>query len=63
MRWMISNVTIERDAQDRMRPSKRKSQEKIDGVSALANAANRAIAEQETPPSVYETRGVLFVEG
>lgn len=43
LRWMMSNVTVERDATNRMRPSKTKSQEKIDGISAMCDAAARAI--------------------
>lgn len=57
MRWMMSNVTVERDSQNRMRPSKTKSQEKIDGVSALCNAGARAIVREEKKASVYEDEG------
>lgn len=45
-RWMVSNVIIELDAQDRKRVSKKKSPEKIDGVSALVTANARAITRQ-----------------
>ena len=58
MRWMIGNVIIERDSQDRMRPSKKRSLDKIDGVSAMIIAGARAITTPATEPSVYEERGV-----
>ena len=36
--WMLQNVQIERNAEDQIKISKRKSREKIDGVAALINA-------------------------
>lgn len=36
--WMLQNVQIERNADDQIKISKRKSREKIDGVAALINA-------------------------
>ena len=38
LRWMFSNVTIQKDDNGNIRPSKKKSKEKIDGVVALAMA-------------------------
>jgi phage terminase large subunit-like protein len=35
---MLQNVQIERNAEDQIKISKRKSREKIDGVAALINA-------------------------
>ena len=36
--WMLQNVQIERNPEDQIKISKRKSREKIDGVAALINA-------------------------
>jgi phage terminase large subunit-like protein len=38
LNWMASNVVVERDAQEQMRPSKGKSTERIDGISGLVMA-------------------------
>ena len=37
------------------------SAEKIDGIAALVNALFVATTTLETPPSVYEERGPIFV--
>lgn len=58
MRWMVRNVSVAQDAAGNIKPSKKKSKEKIDGVAALINALGRAIVAQDTR-SVYETRGIL----
>jgi len=59
MRWMVSNVAIEQDAAGNIKPSKRRSKEKIDGVVALVNALGVAIAMPKSEESVYSSRGVL----
>lgn len=58
IRWMVGNVMVVQDAMNNIRPDKKRSSEKIDGVTALLMAI--AIARASTPeaPSVYETRGV-----
>ena len=35
MRWMAGNVSLETDAADNWKPSKKKSRERIDGIVAL----------------------------
>ena len=42
LRWMASNVSIEQDAADNWKPSKKKSRERIDGIVALIMAIERA---------------------
>ena len=42
LRWMASNVSIETDAADYWKPSKKKSTERIDGIVALVMAAAAA---------------------
>lgn len=50
LRWMISNVELERDASDNIKPSKKKSREKIDGVVALIMAyAMMSLSGQDKP--------------
>lgn len=41
MRWMIGNVALRTDAAGNIKPDKEKSQNKIDGVSAMVNAIAR----------------------
>ena len=43
LRWMADNVTIETDYEDRIKPSKKKSVQKIDGIVALCMALSEAI--------------------
>jgi phage terminase large subunit-like protein len=42
LRWMAGNVSIEKDAADNWKPSKKKSIERIDGIVALIMALDRA---------------------
>jgi len=42
LRWMASNVSIEKDAADNWKPSKKKSPERIDGIVALIMGLDRA---------------------
>jgi phage terminase large subunit-like protein len=60
LRWCASNVTVETDHAENLKPSKKKSTERIDGISALVNAL--AVALVAAGPSVYETRPPLLVE-
>jgi len=60
LRWMAGNVSIETDAADNWKPSKKKSRERIDGIVALIMALDRA-SRQEEFRSVYDKRGALFV--
>jgi len=38
LRWMAGNVSLETDAADNLKPSKKKSRERIDGIVALERA-------------------------
>jgi phage terminase large subunit-like protein len=49
LRWMASNVSLEQDAADNWKPSKKKSVERIDGIVALIMALGRASIE---PPDM-----------
>lgn len=59
LRWNASNVMVEMDPSGNIKPSKRKSTGRIDGIVALAMAIGRAINTEQAGPSVYETRGLL----
>jgi phage terminase large subunit-like protein len=60
LRWCAANVVKDQDAQGRMRPSKGRSVERIDGIQALVIAL-RGITAAKGPASVYDTRGLLTV--
>jgi phage terminase large subunit-like protein len=48
LRWCANNAALEKDAADNWKPSKKKSKERIDGISALVTALARLIVEQES---------------
>jgi phage terminase large subunit-like protein len=56
LRWMASNVAVEMDAAGNIKPSKKASTEKIDGIVALVIALDRVTRSEG--PSVYESRGL-----
>jgi phage terminase large subunit-like protein len=55
---MAGNVSIEQDAADNWKPSKKKSCERIDGIVALIMGLDLASREIETR-SIYSTPGNL----
>ncbi len=59
LRWMASNVAVEMNSAGDLKPCKKKSYERIDGITALVMGVGRAIVQPESPASVYETRGIL----
>ena len=61
LRWMASNVAVETDAAGNLKPSKKKSTERIDGIVAGVMALGRAMLQPEEPVSVYDKRGLIFV--
>ena len=60
LRWHASNVAVEIDAAGNMKPSRRKSTEKIDGIVAAIMAIGRTVIREERQ-SVYQTRGLQFI--
>lgn len=58
MRNMMASVAIERDAADNIKPSKKKSTDRIDGVVALVMAI-APMMSHESSTSVYESRGMI----
>ncbi len=61
LRWMAANLATETDAAGNLKPSKKKSSERIDGMVALVMALGLALVEPDGK-SVYEKRGVLVLE-
>ncbi|MEX0725737.1 MAG: terminase TerL endonuclease subunit [Planctomycetaceae bacterium] len=53
LRWMAGNVSLEQDAADNWKPSKKKSIERIDGIVALIMGLDRAT----TQPPPYQWLG------
>lgn len=60
LRWHASNVSVELDAVANMKPSRKKSSEKIDGIVAAIMAVGR-LAGRERVECVYNTRGLLTI--
>ena len=58
LRWMAGNVVAEIDAAENIKPSKKKSTEKIDGIVSLIMALDRCV-RHEQQGSVYDERGLL----
>ena len=56
LRWMASNVSAEIDSAGNIKPSKKKSNERIDGIVGLIMALGRAIVSGGEKKSVYEER-------
>ncbi len=60
LRWMAGNVAVETDAAGNLKPSKKRSTERIDGIVAGIMGLARAQLDHE-PASVYETRGLIIL--
>jgi phage terminase large subunit-like protein len=60
LRFCAANVTVEQDHAENIKPSKKKSTDRIDGISALVNAL--AVALVTTTGSVYDRREVALVD-
>ena len=61
MNWMIANTVVTEDPAGNLKPDKKKSRKKIDGVYALLMAIARAGVKGVGKKSIYETRGVISV--
>ena len=59
--WNMANVIVDQDAASNIKPNKKKSTEKIDGVVALVMGLARATIGGGVAESVYDGRGILFV--
>jgi len=60
--WNMGNVIVDQDAAGNIKPNKKKSTEKIDGVVTLIMGLARATLGGGADASVYEERGLLFIK-
>lgn len=54
LRWHAMNCSVERDSEGNIKPSKKKSNWKIDGIVALIMALDRALRHMNKAQSVYD---------
>lgn len=59
--WMVGHCVVDRDPADNIKPNKKKSRHKIDGIVAAVMAVGRISASRPRKKSVYSRRGVLVV--
>lgn len=59
LRWMADNMVITTDPAENVKPDKKKSTERIDGMVALIMALDRASRREYR--SVYEDRGIVTI--
>jgi phage terminase large subunit-like protein len=60
LRWCVGNTVADVDGNGNLKPSKKRSHERIDGVSALVTALARALVQPRTT-SAYEEHRLVFV--
>lgn len=63
LKWMANNVAIKTDPAGNKKPDKAQSQGKIDGIIGILLALDRVMRHQTAASSVYESRGLLSLEG
>ncbi len=61
LRWMAANTSVERDAADNRKPSKKSSSEKIDGIVATIMALSRLQQDETSATSIYDERGMIQI--
>ncbi len=61
LRFCVANASTDSDPAGNIKPSKKKSVERIDGVVALVMALGRVISNQVAGPSPYESRGIRML--
>lgn len=59
--WMMDNVVVETDAAGNIKPNKKKSTEKIDGVVAMVMALGRAVVNGYDDGSDIYDDGIMFI--
>lgn len=59
--WMVGNTSARTNFKEDIFPTKKRADNKIDGVLALLFALNRSINLVTPQPSVYERRGMRFI--
>ena len=61
LNWMADNVVAATDPAGNIKPDKKKSKEKIDGITALVMAIARTMNKPVQTTSVYEERGIRTI--
>ena len=61
LRWMASNVSVMQDPAGNLKPDKKGSQGKVDGIVSLVMALDRAMRREKPKRSAYEDRGLEVV--
>ncbi len=61
LRWMASNVAVQQDAAGNIKPDRKASEEKIDGVVALVMALGRCMVQPPKTDSIYTSRGLVTI--
>jgi phage terminase large subunit-like protein len=61
--WMAGNMVATQDPAGNLKPDKKRSTEKIDGMVALMMALDRSVRNDtdDEPESVYESRGLRYI--
>jgi phage terminase large subunit-like protein len=61
LRWMAGNAAAETDAAGNVKPSKKKSTEKIDGIVGLVMGLGVEMTSNTNSGSVYNDRGIIAI--
>lgn len=61
LNWMAENVAIEEDPAGNIKPSKRKSGDKIDGIVAICMALGRMISTEAPGENIYLNHGIRYI--
>jgi phage terminase large subunit-like protein len=63
LRWMMRNVVVYEDINENIKPDKKKSREKIDGVVAIINAIGEwlTLTSADEQRQIYKTHSLRFV--
>ena len=61
LRWMASNVSVQQDSAGNIMPCKKKSAERIDGISSTIMAVGGASVSESPKASGYATREIAYV--
>ena len=61
LEWQALNVTIQRDGEGNIRPSKERSGEKIDAIAALVFAIAGSMSAATVDAGAYEDRGFVVI--
>lgn len=61
LRWNADNLVVVEDDAGNLKPSKKRSRQKIDGMVAMIMGLDRALRNIGSEKSVYEDRGIIVI--